>query len=101
MHKMTHQKVRAEEKWGAIPMIPETSTTFTKSSPIVILKEKKTFLKSSKDEKAGTSPELTKITTIFAPSKAVRSAKGMELCLKMKKQNLSKITLNKKVQAPV
>lgn len=24
MHKMTHQKVRAEEKWGAIPMIPET-----------------------------------------------------------------------------
>ncbi|MDQ1144205.1 hypothetical protein QE429_001032 [Bacillus sp. SORGH_AS 510] len=24
MHKMTHQKVKAEEKWGAIPMIPET-----------------------------------------------------------------------------
>ncbi|RWR12169.1 DUF6241 domain-containing protein [Siminovitchia fortis] len=24
MHKMTHQKVRAEQKWGAIPMIPET-----------------------------------------------------------------------------
>ncbi len=24
MHKMTHQKVKAEEKWGAIPMIPDT-----------------------------------------------------------------------------
>ena len=24
MHKMTHQKVKAEEKWGAIPMTPET-----------------------------------------------------------------------------
>lgn len=24
MHKMTHQKIRAEQKWGAIPMIPET-----------------------------------------------------------------------------
>ncbi len=24
MHKMTHQKVRAEQKWGAIPMIPKT-----------------------------------------------------------------------------
>lgn len=24
MHKMTHQKVRAEDKWGAIPMIPDT-----------------------------------------------------------------------------
>ncbi|MBL4950920.1 DUF6241 domain-containing protein [Neobacillus sp. OS1-32] len=24
MHKMTHQKVKAEEKWGAVPMIPDT-----------------------------------------------------------------------------
>ena len=24
MHKMTHQKVKAKEKWGAIPMIPDT-----------------------------------------------------------------------------
>lgn len=24
MHKMTHQKVKAKEKWGAIPMIPNT-----------------------------------------------------------------------------
>ncbi len=24
MHKMTHQKVKAKDKWGAIPMIPET-----------------------------------------------------------------------------
>ncbi|WP_042462701.1 DUF6241 domain-containing protein [Neobacillus dielmonensis] len=24
MHKMTHQKVKAEDKWGAIPMIPDT-----------------------------------------------------------------------------
>lgn len=24
MHKMTHQKVKAEEKWGAIPMVPDT-----------------------------------------------------------------------------
>jgi hypothetical protein len=24
MHKMTHQKVKAKEKWGATPMIPET-----------------------------------------------------------------------------
>jgi len=24
MHKMTHQKVKAEDKWGAIPMNPET-----------------------------------------------------------------------------
>lgn len=24
MHKMTHQKVTAKEKWGAIPMIPDT-----------------------------------------------------------------------------
>ncbi|WP_040203335.1 DUF6241 domain-containing protein [Neobacillus jeddahensis] len=24
MHMMTHQKVKAEEKWGAIPMIPST-----------------------------------------------------------------------------
>ncbi|MED4206315.1 DUF6241 domain-containing protein [Neobacillus mesonae] len=24
MHKMTHQKVKAKEKWGAVPMIPDT-----------------------------------------------------------------------------
>ncbi|MEH7076023.1 DUF6241 domain-containing protein [Neobacillus drentensis] len=24
MHKMTHQKVKAKDKWGAIPMIPDT-----------------------------------------------------------------------------
>lgn len=24
MHKMTHQKVKADEKWGAIPMMPDT-----------------------------------------------------------------------------
>jgi hypothetical protein len=24
MHKMTHQKVKADEKWGAIPMVPDT-----------------------------------------------------------------------------
>ncbi|MDQ7864863.1 DUF6241 domain-containing protein [Peribacillus frigoritolerans] len=23
MHKMTHQKVRSQDKWGAIPMSPE------------------------------------------------------------------------------
>lgn len=27
MHKMTHQKVRSQNKWGAIPMIPETVQT--------------------------------------------------------------------------
>ena len=24
MHKMTHQKAKAKEKWGAIPMFPDT-----------------------------------------------------------------------------
>jgi hypothetical protein len=24
MHNMTHKKVKAEEKWGAVPMIPDT-----------------------------------------------------------------------------
>ncbi|MFC0269885.1 DUF6241 domain-containing protein [Metabacillus herbersteinensis] len=27
MHKMTHQKVKAEDKWGAIPMISDTINT--------------------------------------------------------------------------
>ncbi|WP_110928859.1 DUF6241 domain-containing protein [Bacillus massiliglaciei] len=53
MHDMTHQKVKAREKWGAVPMIPETIAAVQDVIKHTEFEHKQELLEIVKQWKAG------------------------------------------------
>lgn len=53
MHKMVHQKVKAEDKWGAIPMSDDTVSQLIEFLEKSDLRSKDALLKIAHDWKAG------------------------------------------------